>query len=224
MRFAGLVLIGILAIGTIGSVNGQEKTIQPVHFSKLTPFLPDAPPGWTGEEPEGTNYTAADGSWSVATKKYLKSGTENLRTDVGILDSALNQVSWWKAWHEFYEWESTEGYAKRTKVKGFPVWEIYDQNSNKYNLFVNINDRFLVNIDTNSDKDAAYSFANSINYNGIAALGAAPSTTMSGGKVAVTQVEKIPVDAKEVQGFEVIFVITGFLAIIYLLRWRNKSF
>lgn len=224
MRFAGLVLIGIVAIGTIGYVSGQEKTIQPVHFSKLTPFLPDAPPGWTGEEPGGTNYTTADGSWSVATKKYFKSGTENLRIDVGILDSALNQVSWWKAWHGFFEWESNEGYAKRTKVKGFSAWEIYDTNSNKYNLFVNINERFMVNIYSDTDKDVLYLFVDSINYNGIAALGAAPSTTMPDGKVSVTQVEKVPDEAKEVQGFELIFVITGFLALIYLLRWRNKSF
>ena len=44
-----------------------------------------------------------------------------------------------------------------------------------YSLNVDINNRFLVIIITNSDKDTLYKFSDAIDYKGIAALGPGPA-------------------------------------------------
>lgn len=211
-----LVLIVMLLVGATGLCTVSAAT-EAVHFSKLIPFLPDAPSGWEGEEPFGMMYTIEEGSWSMATESYTKSGAEDITAEVGIMDSAFYQVGLWTAWQGFYAWESTEGYAKTTTVKGFPAGEIYDKGSNDYSLYVGINDRFMVFISTSSDRDTLYAFANSIDYKGIAALGggAAPSTEEEPGEAP-----EVPEEEGKAPGFEVIFAVAGILAVAYILKRR----
>ncbi len=176
-RFGILVVIGVLLVGATGLCTVSAAT-EAVHFSKLIPFLPDAPSGWEGEEPDGMMFTVEEGSWSMASKSYTKSGAEDITAEVGIMDSAFYQVGWWAAWQGFYAWESTEGYAKTTEVKGLLAWESYTKDGNDYGLYVGINDRFMVFISTNSDRDTLYAFANSIDYSGIAAYEESPTPTV----------------------------------------------
>jgi len=117
-----------------------------------------------------------------------------------ITDYALYTTGWSAAWKGFHPFESTEGYTKSVTIKGFPAWEVYSKDTGDYSLYVGINDRFLVFIMTNSDKDTLYKFANSIDYNGITKLQA------EGGKAP---------------GFEAVFTITGLLAVTYLLMRRR---
>jgi PGF-CTERM protein len=224
-RLGALVLIGILLVGVAGLCT-VSATTEAVHFSKLIEFLPDAPSGWEGEEPEGMTLTYEEGTWSMATESYSKTGTEDVTADVAITDYAFYTVGWSAAWQGFYAWESTEGYAKTTKVNGFPAWEIYDKDSNDYSLSVGINDRFMVLINTNSDKDTLYAFANSIDYKGIATLGGGvappaeeePEATPY--EEAPTEAPKVPEDEGKAPGFEVVFAVAGLLTVAYLLRRR----
>lgn len=196
------ILIGLLLLGMIiasGCIGGpappkeqppSEKpptekppaerpapgSVEAIHFSKLIEFLSPAPSGWKEEEPQGFTFTIENGTWSQAVKSYTKKGTEEsenpVTVQVGIMDSAYYTVGWWAVWKGFYKWETTEGYAKTTTVKGYPAFEIYNKPGKDYTLYVGMKDRFMVFITTkNSDRDTLYDFANSINYNGIAALG-----------------------------------------------------
>ena len=220
-----LVLIGMLLVGAAGLCT-VSATTEAVHFSKLIELLPAAPSGWGGEEPEGMTFTYEEGTWSMATESYSKTGTEDVTADVAITDYAFYTVGWSAAWQGFYAWESTEGYAKTTKVNGFPAWEIYDKDSNDYGLYVGINDRFMVFIHTNSDKDTLYAFANSIDYKGIAALGGGvappaeeePEATPY--EEAPTKAPEAPEDEGKAPGFEVVFAVAGLLTVAYLLRRR----
>jgi PGF-CTERM protein len=200
----------------------EATATEAVHFSTLIEFLPNAPSGWDGEEPSGMMYTIQDGTWSMATESYTKSGAEDTTAEVGVMDSAFYQVGWLAAWQGFYAYESTEGYAKTVTVDGYPAWEAYTKDSGEYTLFVGINDRFMAFINTKSDKDTLYDFANAIDYNGIAALGggAAPppaetaEPTGAATKAPTTSTE----EGSETPGFETVFAVVGLLAVMALLR------
>jgi len=144
-------------------------SVQTVHFSKLIELLPAAPSGWTAEEPTGSLITVESGSWSMANKEFTKG--EKGRVNIGIMDSAYYQVGWFSAWKGLYKWESTEGYATTTTIKGYPAYEVYDKGSNNYGLYINVKDRFMVFITVDGeDKNTLTTFENAINYDGIASL------------------------------------------------------
>jgi PGF-CTERM protein len=219
-----LLMLGMIGLGILGTASAAEQatTTEAVHFTKLVSFLPDAPSGWEGEEPEGMMYTIEEGAWSMATRSYSKLGEEDITAEAGIMDSAFSTVGWWAAWKGFYAWETTEGYAKTTNVKGFPAWEAYTKDTNDYTLYVGINDRFMVFIQTNSDKDTLYKFANAIDYDGIAALAPAPAVT---GQPTPTTTEEThaepPTEEGKTPGFEAGFALVGLLVVVYLVR-RDK--
>jgi PGF-CTERM protein len=238
-QFAATVLIGMLLVGAIGMnfvgttiASAEAQTTQAVHFSTLIEFLPDDPPGWDGEEPEGMMYTIQDGSWSMANKGYTKSGDEDVTAEVGIMDSAFYPVGWYALWSGpfAFEYESTEGYLKSATVKGYPAKEIYDKETEDYTLLVGINERFFVFVDTNDgDKDTLYDFANLIDYDGIAALGGsakppvgtAQPTLPSATTAPAAPAEEDGGENGETPGFEVVFAVVGLLAVMTLLRRRR---
>jgi PGF-CTERM protein len=237
-RFAATVLIGLLIVGALGmnfvstTLASEEATsTQAVHFSKLIEFLPDAFSGWEGEDPAGSTLTYEEGTWSMATKSYTKSGDEDVTAEIGIMDSAFYPVGWWAAWQGFYAYESTEGYAKTVIVKrGVPAWEAYTKDSNDYSLYVGINDRFMVFINTNSgDRATLYEFSDAIDYDGIADLSSsavppvetAPPTTPSMTTTPEAPAEEDGEDGGETPGFEVVFAVVGLLAVMTLLRRRR---
>jgi PGF-CTERM protein len=222
-RLGAFVLTGILLFGAMGIVSGADTT-EAVHFSKLIPFLPKAPRGWEGEEPFGIMVPVDEGTCSMATKSYTKSG---VTASVMIMDYAFYQIEYQAEWETFHEYESTEGYAKSTKVNGFPAWEVYDKDLDEYSLIVGINDRFMVFIGPSSDKDTLYAFSDRINYKGIAALGG--GVPPDGGEPSdggVTDGE--PSDGGEEApeedepGFEAIFAIAGLLAVAYLVKRKRR--
>ena len=223
----GLLLVGVVGLGILGPAiaSAQERSAEAVHFNTLIQFLPDAPRGWDGEEPEGFSFTHEDGTWSMAMGSYTNSGDEELTADVGIMDSAYQQVGWWSAWQGFYAYESTEGYAKTVTVEGYPAWEAYNTDDNQYVLYVGVADRFMVFINTNDDRDALYDFADAIDFDGIADLGgdggAAPSTTTARPtSPAETEEPTETGEEGETPGFELIAAVIGLLAVSALVRRR----
>lgn len=146
-------------------------SVEAVSYTKLINFLPNAPSGWTAEEPMGGTYSFEQGSWTSVSRHYTYGDTST--ADVGIMDSAYYEgVGWFALWEGQYKWETTEGYGKTTTIKGYPAYETYSKSSKSYSLMVSLNDRFMVYINTYStDKGALDSLANSINFAGIAALG-----------------------------------------------------
>ncbi len=236
-RFAATVLIGLLIVGALGmnfvstTLASEEATsTQAVHFSKLIEFLPDAFSGWEGEDPAGSTLTYEGGTWSMATKGYWEIGTQtpDVRATVVITDYATYTPGW-AAWQGFYAFESTEGSAKTVTVEGYPAWEVYTKDGNQYALSVNINERFMVFIDTNSDKDTLYEFANAIDYDGIADLSSSavpPVETASPTTPSMTTTPEAPAeedgkDGGETPGFEVVFAVVGLLTVMALLRRRG---
>ncbi len=231
-RIESSILIGVL-VGGIVSIcilsaaiaSGAEGT-QAVEYSKLIPFLPKAPSGWVADdEPQGFTFTHEEGTWSMAASDYSRADAEDVTTNVMITDYAQYTTGWTDAWKSHYAWESTEGYAKTVTVQGYPTWEVHSKDSGDYSLSVAVNDRFLVFMNTNSDKDTLYKFADAINYRGIAALGpgsaaqptAQPTTQPTGGTDGTPTED----EGSKTPGFELLFAVLGIMAVVALLVRRR---
>ncbi|MGC9444950.1 MAG: PGF-CTERM sorting domain-containing protein [Candidatus Methanospirareceae archaeon] len=226
----GILLVCVLGLGIMcpAIASAQESSAEAVHFNTLIGFLPEAPRGWDGEDPFGQTFTTGEGTWSMAMASYTESGNEEITADVGIMDSVYQQVGWWAAWQGFYSYESSDGYAKTVTVEGYPAWEAYNKDDNQYVLYVGINDRFMVFVNTNSDRDTLYDFADAIDFDGIADLGgdggaAPPTTTTRPTSPAETTGPAEPDEEgeeSETPGFELVAAVIGLLAIFALVRRR----
>jgi hypothetical protein len=170
-RFEAFIVIGLLLSGALGFAQGGGVETQAVDYNTLIWYLPYAPYGWGEGVPEGTMYTIDDGTWSVAAITYSNYDDAYVTADVGIMDSAYYTVGWWDIWDELYTYDDIDGYAEPVTVNGYPAWEVYTSEWDEYCLLVDIEERFLVYICTNSDWNTLYQFANLIDYDGIAALG-----------------------------------------------------
>jgi PGF-CTERM protein len=223
----GVLLVGAIGMGTVSTVIASEEATktQPVDFSKLIEFLPDAPAGWV----LGTDGRTTE-RWSGAEGWYLKSGTEDVTAYVFISDSYYGPPSI-SEWQDFESKnESTEAYGKKVVVKRFPAYETYAKAGNlySYGLYVFINDQFRVDIETNSDRNTLYNLANAIDFNGIAALGAGTEPTTESPQptektTPLPAAKKNPTKPDEegkTPGFEAVFAIAGLL-VVYLLRRRK---
>ena len=229
-KFEKVILTVTLLLFIVGGmapvVLAQEGSAQVVNFKDLIKFLPDAPSGWEGEEPDGMTFTVQDGSWSMATKSYSKSGSEDITAEISISDYTAYAFGWQGTWGSHIEWESTEGHAKSRTFEGYPAWEVYTVDSNDYLLLVGINERFIVSISTNDNKNSLESFANSIDFKGIGKLGGSTPSMGSETQSEVTQEtpEKESTDEEDTEeqpGFEIALVISGMLVVAYFVRKRK---
>jgi PGF-CTERM protein len=231
-RIESSILIGALLVGMLSMcilstaiASRAAEGTQAVEYSKLIPFLPKAPSGWEAGEPQGFSFTHEEGTWSMASSDYSKAGAEDVTANVMITDYALYTTGWTGAWKSYYAWESTEGYAKTVTVQGYPAWEVHNKDSGDYSLSVAVNDRFLVFINTNSDRDTLYKFSDAINYKGIGGLGPGPTaqqtaipTTQPTAGTSGTPTEE---EGSKTPGFELIFAVIGILAVVALLVRRR---
>ncbi|MDY6864599.1 MAG: PGF-CTERM sorting domain-containing protein [Halobacteriota archaeon] len=221
------VMVAALLLGTIGSVSGEED-VEVVDYKVLLGFLPGDPSGWGGDDPYGQTLSFGEGTFSMASKSFVKSGTDGeITADVAITDYAANIMGWSGVWGGYFEWESTEGYAKRGTFQGFPSWEAFDKESDEYTMLVGINDRFLVMVSTNGDKDALDDFMSSIDLDGISTLGGGTTAVPTTSEEEETQSETTETasttttDETGTPGFESVFAIVGLLAVAYLIRRKD---
>jgi len=156
------------AVGT-AAARPAAGSVQAVDFNLLLPLLPNAPAGWTADEPQGMTLTQQDGTYTFASRSYDSGSDKN--ANVVIYDSAYYNVGGWEMWQGHYEMSSTSGYWKSATVAGYPAWESYSKEGSSYGTWVGVNDRFMVVVSVDSgDKADLDAFVNAINYQAIAAL------------------------------------------------------
>jgi hypothetical protein len=160
---------GIQTVGTtIPATRPPAGSVQAVDFNLMLPLLPNAPAGWTAEDPQGATLTMQDGAYSFASREYT-SGDK--RVTITIWDSAYYNIGGWDLWTQNYQYSSTEGYWRAGTVGIYPSWESYTQSSNSYSTWVGVSQRFsvLTTLDKGSKADLD-TFVNAVNYAGVAAL------------------------------------------------------
>ena len=120
-----------------------------VDFHKLIPLLPDAPGGWTAEEPEGSTSEIGGFTLTNVHRDYTKGSGKNVPTAaISILDSAANPdyaTATTAAWN--YNSETAEGYTKSITIDGFPGFEAYETERKHGSLWLMVAKRYFVQIE-----------------------------------------------------------------------------
>ncbi|MDK2862665.1 MAG: hypothetical protein PWQ46_375 [Methanomicrobiaceae archaeon] len=150
-----------------GASGAAKGSVTAVPYTALVPFLPDAPAGWTAEDPFGASWTIEEAQWTWASRDYSKGDAQ---ASVIIQDSAYYDVGYWEAWDSLVSFETTEGYYRQGKVSGYPSWEYFTK-PDSYGTWIGVNERFMVYVSVEGgSKQDLDAFVNAINYGGIANL------------------------------------------------------
>jgi hypothetical protein len=120
-----------------------------VDYHKLLPLLPDAPAGWTADEPEGSTSEVGGFTLTNVHRDYKKGSGNNVPTaSISILDSAANPeyaTATTAAWN--YNSETLEGYSKSITVEGNPGFEAYETERKHGSLWVMVAKRYFVQVE-----------------------------------------------------------------------------
>ena len=149
--YATIALVLVLAFATVNSRAQNEPVLVPdvVDFSKLLPILPDAPPGWTADKPEGS--TADVGGFRITNvhRDYRKGEGDKVPTAaISILDSAANPdyvAATTAAWN--FKSETVEGYSKSITIEGNPGFEAYEIEGKHSTLWLMIAKRYFLQVE-----------------------------------------------------------------------------
>ena len=120
-----------------------------VEYHTLLPLLPDAPSGWTADEPEGSTSDVGGFKLTNVHRDYKKGNGNNVPTaSISILDSAANPeyaTATTAAWN--YKSETMEGYSKAITVEGNPGFEAYETERKHGSLWVMVAKRYFVQVE-----------------------------------------------------------------------------
>src|SRR5437763_9825864 len=153
-RMAALcVLVGFAALSVVPVVTSQAPPLPDapdvVDYHKLLPLLPDAPPGWTADEPEGSTSEIGGFTLTNVHRDYKKGTGDNAPTAaISILDSAANPdyaTATTAAWN--YNSETLEGYSKSITVDGNRGFEAYETERKHGSLWVMVAKRYFVQVE-----------------------------------------------------------------------------
>ncbi len=120
-----------------------------VDFSKLLPLLPEAPPGWKADEPEGSTSDVGGFKLTNVHRDYKKGEGDNVPTaSISILDSAANPeyaTATTAAWN--YNSETAEGYSKSITIDGNPGFEAFETDRKHGSLWLMVAKRYFVQVE-----------------------------------------------------------------------------
>jgi hypothetical protein len=149
---AGFFALTLLITFCVGVVSAQNEPIlvpDSVDYSKLLPVLPDAPPGWSADKPEGSTDDAGGFRITNVHRDYHKGEGENAPTAaISILDSVANPdyvSATTAAWNNTSE--TSEGYSKPVTIDGNPGREDYDKEQKHASLWILIANRYFLQIE-----------------------------------------------------------------------------
>ncbi len=146
--FALTLALGFAAIGLRAQ---DEPNLIPdvVDPAKLIPILPDAPAGWTAENPEGSSDDVGGFKITNVHRDYRKGeGADAPTAAISILDSVANPdyvEATSGAWKQSSE--TPEGYGKPVTIDGNPGREDYDKEQKHAMLWVMVAKRYFVTIE-----------------------------------------------------------------------------
>jgi hypothetical protein len=144
-----LALLICFATGAAYAQNEPILVPDVVDYQKLLPILPDAPPGWTADKPEGATEDAGGFRITNVHRDYHKGqGDKTPSAAISILDSAANPdyvSATTAAWNNTSE--STEGYGKSVTIEGNPGFEAFERESKHATLWVMIANRYFLQIE-----------------------------------------------------------------------------
>src|SRR5437016_11799499 len=148
-RFLVLALLVSCAAGAMYAQNEPILVPDVVDYEKLLPILPDAPPGWTADKPEGSTEDVGGFRITNVHRDYHKGEGDKAPTAaISILDSVANPdyvTATTAAWNN--NSETSEGYSKSVAIDGNPGFEAFEKEGKHATLWVMIAKRYFLQID-----------------------------------------------------------------------------
>ena len=145
---AGLVF-GLFC-APIAQSRDEPQHFEVVDFSRLLPFLPEAPEGWTADKPDGSTVDAGGFKITNVHRDYNKgSGDVAPTTSISFLDSAANPEyvsATTSAWN--VSASTPEGYTKSLTIEGMPGFETFENEGKHGTLWLMVANRYVLEIET----------------------------------------------------------------------------
>ena len=173
---ASLFAVTLLVISGVGQAHAQNEPIlvpEAVDYQKLTPILPEPPPGWTADKAEGSTEDVGAFKITNVHRDYHKGEGDKAPTAaVSILDSVANPdyvSATTAAWNS--NSETAEGYGKSVTIDGNPGFEAFEKESKHATLWVMIANRYFVQIELqNQDPKELHEWIKRIDLKKLAAI------------------------------------------------------
>jgi hypothetical protein len=151
---AGAALLAAVALVTCasGAAHAQNEPIlvpEAVDYHKLLPILPEPPPGWSADKPDGSTEDVGGFKITNVHRDYHKGeGDKAPMAAISILDSVANPDyvnATTEAWKNSSE--TAEGYGKPVTIDGNPGFEAFERETKHATLWVMIAHRYFVQIE-----------------------------------------------------------------------------
>jgi hypothetical protein len=149
---AGLFVLVLFISFTIGAARAQNEPIlvpEAIDYQKLLPILPEAPPGWVADKPEGSTEDVGGFRITNVHRDYHKGeGDKGPTVAINIVDlvaSPDHVTATTEAWK--HNSESAEGYGKSVTIDGNPGFEAFERESKHATLWVMVANRYSVQIE-----------------------------------------------------------------------------
>ena len=145
------------------------KPVDAVLFTKLLPFLPPAPEGFTAEKADGATIEADKLKHSVAERRYRK-GDQTVHV---LITDGGNAKEKYQAFASMVNLkvETPDTYTKGLTIDGNRGWETYQKSDRSGNANLLVGKRYIVHVSVvQCDAALMHAVLKSIDLKGLAAL------------------------------------------------------
>src|ERR1043166_7326183 len=149
---AGFFALALFAAFEPGAARAQNEPMlvpEAVDYQKLLPILPEPPPDWTADKPEGSTEDVGGFKITNVHRDYRKGeGEKAPSVAISILDSVSNPdyvSATTEAWKS--NSDTSEGYAKSVSIDDNPGFETFEKDTKHAALWVMIANRYFVQIE-----------------------------------------------------------------------------
>jgi len=148
-----------------------QKSVDPVNWRELVPFLADIQ-GWDAKgEAEGSSFSMGNYKVSKASREY-SSGDKGL--EIEIVDGGFAPMVYAGIKMAMsFEIDTSDEYLKKITIKNYPGVEKYQYRNKEAEVIILISERFVVTLkgDNFEDTKELKAIAETLDLDGIAALG-----------------------------------------------------
>jgi hypothetical protein len=143
-------MIGLIVTAKTGQAQNEPVLVpNVVDYQKLLPILPEAPPGWTADKPEGSTDEIGGFRLTNVHRDYRKGeGADAPSASISILDSAANPdyvTATTAAWNETSN--TPEGYSKPVTIDDNAGFEAYENEQRHGSLWLLVAKRYFVEVE-----------------------------------------------------------------------------
>ena len=132
----------------------ERKDAKAMHYEELMKYLPESVTGYKKEEPKGESVEMSGMSFSSANVRFTK-GNDDINVTLLDYNAAMSMYSMATAmWASGFKIDNSEETAQSISIAdNINGWETLQKKSKNASLILGVNDRFLVTIEGNNQKN-----------------------------------------------------------------------